>query len=185
VGTERAGAPSPLAEDAAPVRCSAWFGSNNLTVPLLAQNHYSSLRSKGIDDTTDDWTATTSRTLGRIGARLSVESFGRKRFTLAHELGHYVIPTHAQQSVACRSSSIERWTPSMPTAELEANRFAAAILMPHPVLLTQLRKEPSLVVHDQQDAVALVASQDVHFTVFAWSPCESMVHAHRVDTLLL
>ena len=40
-------------------------------------------------------------------------------------------------------------------------------------------------VHDQRDAMALVASQDGRFTVFAWSPCELMVHAHRVDTLLL
>lgn len=40
-------------------------------------------------------------------------------------------------------------------------------------------------VQDQRDAVALVASQDGHFTVFAWSPCEGMVHAHRVETLLL
>lgn len=40
-------------------------------------------------------------------------------------------------------------------------------------------------VHDQRDAIALVASQDGRFTVFAWSPCELMVHAHRVDTLLL
>jgi hypothetical protein len=38
---------------------------------------------------------------------------------------------------------------------------------------------------DQQDAVALVASQDGRFTVFAWSPREGMVHAHRVETLLL
>jgi hypothetical protein len=40
-------------------------------------------------------------------------------------------------------------------------------------------------VHDQRDAVALVASQDGRFTIFAWSPCEDMVHAHRVETLLL
>jgi len=40
-------------------------------------------------------------------------------------------------------------------------------------------------VHDQQDSLALVASQDGRFTVFAWSPCEQMVHSHRVDTLLL
>ncbi|MEP7272920.1 MAG: putative sensor domain DACNV-containing protein [Acidobacteriota bacterium] len=40
-------------------------------------------------------------------------------------------------------------------------------------------------VQDQQDAIALVASQDGRFTVFAWSPCEEMVHAHRVETLLL
>ncbi len=40
-------------------------------------------------------------------------------------------------------------------------------------------------VRDQHDAVALVASQDGRFTVFAWSPCEDMVHAHRIETLLL
>jgi hypothetical protein len=40
-------------------------------------------------------------------------------------------------------------------------------------------------VHDQRDSIALVASQDGRFTVFAWSPCEDMVHAHRVETLLM
>jgi DNA integrity scanning protein DisA with diadenylate cyclase activity len=40
-------------------------------------------------------------------------------------------------------------------------------------------------VHDQRDAVALVASQDGHFTIFAWSPCEAIVHGHRVESLLL
>jgi hypothetical protein len=40
-------------------------------------------------------------------------------------------------------------------------------------------------VHDQQNAVALVASQDGRFTVFAWSACEASVHAHRVEALLL
>jgi hypothetical protein len=38
---------------------------------------------------------------------------------------------------------------------------------------------------DQQDALALVASQDGRFTVFAWSSRQQMVHAHRVETLLL
>jgi hypothetical protein len=40
-------------------------------------------------------------------------------------------------------------------------------------------------VHDQRRAIALVASQDRRFTVFAWSPCADSVHAHRVDVLLL
>lgn len=40
-------------------------------------------------------------------------------------------------------------------------------------------------VQDQRDAVALVASQDGRFTIFAWSPCEDAVHAHRVEALLL
>jgi len=40
-------------------------------------------------------------------------------------------------------------------------------------------------VFDQRDSLALVASQDGKFTIFAWSPCEDMVHAHRVDVLLM
>ena len=40
-------------------------------------------------------------------------------------------------------------------------------------------------VNDQRDALSLVASQDGKFTVFAWSPCEEMVHAHRVESLLM
>jgi hypothetical protein len=39
--------------------------------------------------------------------------------------------------------------------------------------------------HDQRDSIALVASQDGRFTVFGWSPCEQMVHAHRIESLLL
>ncbi len=40
-------------------------------------------------------------------------------------------------------------------------------------------------VHDQPDALALVASQDGNFTVFSWSAELQLVHAHRIDVLLL
>jgi sensor domain DACNV-containing protein len=39
-------------------------------------------------------------------------------------------------------------------------------------------------IHDQRDALALVASQDGRFTAFAWSTCQAMVMAHRIETLL-
>jgi hypothetical protein len=38
---------------------------------------------------------------------------------------------------------------------------------------------------DQRDSIALVASQDGRFTVFAWSEREQMVHAHRIESLLI
>jgi hypothetical protein len=40
-------------------------------------------------------------------------------------------------------------------------------------------------IHDQRNAIALVASQDGRFTIFSWSGCEGKVQAHRVDALLL
>jgi len=56
----------------------------------------------------------------------------------------------------------------------------------HPVQLGGTRHlSAAQFVQDQRESVALVASQDGRFTVFAWSPCEEMAHAHRVETLLL
>ncbi|MEO5909785.1 MAG: hypothetical protein ABIP95_02800, partial [Pelobium sp.] len=40
-------------------------------------------------------------------------------------------------------------------------------------------------IHDQHDALAMVASQDGHFTVFSWSPSLEKVQAHRIDSLLI
>ena len=40
-------------------------------------------------------------------------------------------------------------------------------------------------VQEQRNALALVASQDGRFTVFSWSESHGMVHAHRVEALLL
>jgi hypothetical protein len=39
--------------------------------------------------------------------------------------------------------------------------------------------------YDQRNAIALVASQDGRFTVFAWSSMHRMVHAHRLEALLI
>jgi len=62
----------------------------------------------------------------------------------------------------------------------------AAPLLTHPEQLGGTRHlSAAQFIQDQRDAVALVASQDGRFTVFEWSPCEEMVHAHRVDVLLL
>ena len=56
----------------------------------------------------------------------------------------------------------------------------------HPVQLGGTRHlSAAQFVKDQHDALALVASQDGHFTIFAWSPCEETVHAHRIEALLL
>lgn len=40
-------------------------------------------------------------------------------------------------------------------------------------------------VFDQKDALALVASQDGHFTIFSWSVKNNCLQAHRIDSLLL
>ena len=61
-----------------------------------------------------------------------------------------------------------------------------AALLAHPEQLGGTRHlSAAQFVHDQRDAVALVASQDGRFTIFEWSPCEATVRAHRIEALLL
>jgi hypothetical protein len=60
---------------------------------------------------------------------------GRRRFTICHELGHWVLHRRGQQSLFCRRGSIEEaeradTRPPLPITEEEANSFAAAMLMP-------------------------------------------------------
>jgi hypothetical protein len=67
-----------------------------------------------------------------------------KRFTVAHELGHLLLPGHDNCGV-CTSGVIETWAGDVRDKEREANAFAAELLMPSPVLLRLVGgKTPSL-----------------------------------------
>jgi hypothetical protein len=56
----------------------------------------------------------------------------------------------------------------------------------HPALLGGTRHlSAAQFAQDQKDAVALVASQDGRFTLFAWSARERLVGARRLEALLL
>lgn len=93
-----------------------------------------------------------------------------------------------QYEVLAFGAKIRRPEGSPPVEQMVATE---PIVGDHPVVIHPAQNggtrhlSAAQFVHDQKEAVALVASQDGRFTVFAWSPCESMVHAHRVDTLLL
>lgn len=83
------------------------------------------------------------RMIGTIALSRAVRDAGRRRFTLAHELGHYVLPTHAESDSPCRPKDIERWDQSLREREVEANRFAAVALMPRQTIADLLLHEPS------------------------------------------
>ncbi|MCY1517078.1 hypothetical protein D9M68_517470 [compost metagenome] len=62
----------------------------------------------------------------------------------------------------------------------------AAPLIVHPAKTGGTRHlSAAQFIFDQHDAQALVASQDGHFTIYTWSDNSAMVHAYRIDTLLL
>ena len=68
---------------------------------------------------------------------------GRRRFTVAHEIGHWVLHDRSDRPTFCRSAFIDTGTgyeaseqerEPQPPAEEEADAFAAALVMPASLL---------------------------------------------------
>lgn len=68
-------------------------------------------------------------TVGVIALRRSIRESGRKNFTVAHEIGHLILPGH-DESTVCRAEQVESWARGLSAKELEANQFASELLMP-------------------------------------------------------
>lgn len=60
----------------------------------------------------------------------SVESFGRIRFTQAHELGHYILHRHVKETFQCSDEDMLNWDVEEKDIESQADKFAATLLMP-------------------------------------------------------
>jgi Zn-dependent peptidase ImmA (M78 family) len=71
---------------------------------------------------------------GIIGVNAGIREASRKRFTVAHEIGHFVIPHHRELASACEGGSIESFSRRLTPPELEANEFAAELLLPSKVV---------------------------------------------------
>ena len=79
---------------------------------------------------------------GFIAVRRSIREAGRRRFTVAHEVGHFVLPGHGQDECFCKSSMIESWRRDViRKQEYEANRFASELLLPAKTLYPLVNKK--------------------------------------------
>jgi hypothetical protein len=67
-------------------------------------------------------------TKGIIYVKRSMKEEGRKRFTIAHEIGHFIL--HADKKLSCSSSDIEGWTEDQENPERQADSFASELLLP-------------------------------------------------------
>jgi hypothetical protein len=90
--------------------------------------------------------------LGYIVLNSKIKTESRRRFTLAHEIGHHVLPGQQELSMPCVAGRIENWQRALDPTERAANRFAAEILMPRASIRKWLEVEPSL------DAIQSIAA---------------------------
>ena len=76
---------------------------------------------------------------GIITVDKSITEEGRKRFAVAHELGHFELHRDSQL-LFCTEQDMVVWNENKPQ-EIEANEFAANVLMPVSLFLARIGKE--------------------------------------------
>ena len=81
---------------------------------------------------------------GVILVRSSIPETTRKRFTIAHEIGHFLLPMHHKLNNVCTGAEVESWSTLLQQAEYEANQFAAELILPTKLVRSALTfAEPS------------------------------------------
>jgi Zn-dependent peptidase ImmA (M78 family) len=113
---------------------------------------------------------------GAIGLRKGLRS-GRRNFTLGHEIGHFLIPTHRtrRERFECAKADMNRvrggnWekTPPQERIEVEANEFSATLLVPGPEYKEERRKlgKGSDVTHVRKLADIFDVSQEMLASIY-------------------
>jgi hypothetical protein len=102
--------------------------------------------------------------------RASIREASRKNFTIAHEIGHFVLPGHENLSIACTATEVGDWAEGLAgkALEREANEFAAELLMPAKLVRAIVsRTKPSLAVIEK-----IAGEFSVSLSAAAWQYCE-------------
>jgi hypothetical protein len=79
---------------------------------------------------------------GYIVLSSEIREVRRQRFTLGHEIGHYLLPDQQDLCQPCAKAQIESWDEALAKPERDANQFAAEILMPRSIVQPFLRQSP-------------------------------------------
>ena len=131
------------------------------------------LRQKVDEEDRRQWESAVGRAVDTIGGLTAVDGA-----TVINDQ-YEVLAFGAKIRLPERSSPVDKWVVTEPIV-------GNVPVVVHPTEHGGTRHlSAAQFVYDQRDALSLVASQDGRFTVFAWSPCEEMVHAHRVESLLM
>jgi Zn-dependent peptidase ImmA (M78 family) len=78
--------------------------------------------------------------VGTVLVKRSIRELGRRKFTIAHEIGHYVLPHHGSSENVCSSREVESWDRRLPDQEVEANIFAGELLIPERLVNPEVKR---------------------------------------------
>lgn len=106
--------------------------------------------------------------MGVIAIRNDIRERGRRNFTIAHEIGHFVLPSHETSHNVCLSNHIESFSKETDRYEQEANEFAGELLIPSTFTSKKIATHsPGLAVIKE-----IAEDCDASLTASGWRFCE-------------
>jgi Zn-dependent peptidase ImmA (M78 family) len=143
----------------------AQLTSRTVDVESIAARHNIQIHREDLEDI--------SGLIYRDGNQVTIgvnnkESSNRQRFTIAHELGHYFLhtqnPLFIDKVFAVRRRD-QLSSEAVSIEEIEANAFAAELLMPTRLLAQELSKLPHVQDYERDDVDDLVGDLAGKFSV--------------------
>lgn len=112
-----------------------------------------------------------------ISVNSLIREEGKRRFVVAHELGHYFLHPDIRQIDLCKERDIDRWSYNNDPQEAEANYFAAELLMTEWMFLPRIEGEvPSFEIIKKiaTEFRTTVCSTAIRFVNMTKEPCALM-----------
>ncbi len=110
---------------------------------------------------------------GVISIKNSISPYGRKRFAIAHELGHFFLHPDTKQLSRCTDADFHEWGHKK-REEVEANIFAAELLMPERILapcITGQIPSLALIAKLANDFATSLTATAIRFITLTKEPC--------------
>lgn len=115
---------------------------SEIDIALIAAHEGAPVQEKDLDGS--DGRMVRTEGIAMITVRQSIEFPRQKRFVIAHELGHVILHPHVRQIDEVKLAQASNWSLKQSPDEIEANLFAAEILMPASLFVPRIQnKEPS------------------------------------------
>jgi len=114
--------------------------------------------------------------LGIITVNAGIPEEGRKRFAIAHELGHFELHRNSQL-VFCTENDMCVWNEDK-RQEIEANEFAAALLMPESLFTKYRKVEPpnmDAVIRLAKEFRTTLTSTALRYVQLSVEPCAVVI----------
>jgi len=115
----------------------------------------------------------TNKSNGIIVVNSNIREQGKKRFVIAHELGHFEMHRNSEKFSICEPEAFIDWHKNRPH-ETEANEFAAELLMPHHLFRPACKSDApnvEIIRTMAENFDTTLTATAIRYVEIGWFPC--------------